>query len=134
MEPSRHSGPGRTVKPQVPVSVWLTAFGIGAAVLLFIVFATWQTGVNVVDAKLTGTVTGKEFRPLDAAETQITLNRDGAMRSDRVEGDYIITVQVPRRDGPPKTYTVWLGSRERFDAVAIGDNFDVGPYVVESGD
>jgi hypothetical protein len=124
----------RTVKPQVPLSVWLTAFGIGASVLLFILFATWQTGINVVDAKMTGTVISKEYRPLEATETQITLNRDGAVRTDRVDGDYIITVEVPLRDGPPKTYTVWLNSRERFDAVAVGDKFDVGPYVVETGD
>ena len=120
----------RTIKTKTPVSLLLKAFGLGIAALALILFAIWQFGSSISDAKKTGIIVAKEFRPLGQAENQITLNRDGAVRSDRVEGDYIITVEVPQGNGPKKTFTVWLNSKERYDAVNIGDTFDVGPYVV----
>jgi dephospho-CoA kinase len=44
--------------------------------------------------------------------------------------DYIITVEVLQKDGSKKSYTVWLNDKARYDAVKVGDNFDVGPYLV----
>jgi hypothetical protein len=120
----------RTIKNKPPLSLVLKASALGLAALAVVLFATWQFGSSITSAKKTGTVVAKEFRPLDQPENQITLNRDGAVRSDRVEGDYIITVEVPMADGSQKTYSVWLNSKERFEAVNIGDKFSVGPYLV----
>jgi hypothetical protein len=120
----------RTIKNKPPLSLVLKASALGLAALAVVLFATWQFGSSITSAKKTGTVVAKEFRPLGQPENQITLNRDGAVRSDRVEGDYIITVEVPMADGSRKTYTVWLNSKERYEAVNIGDKFSVGPYLV----
>jgi hypothetical protein len=120
----------RTISNKPPLSLVLKASVIGLAALGIVLFATWQFGSSITSAKKTGTVVSKEFRPLDQPENQITLNRDGAVRSDRVEGDYIITVEVPMADGTKKTYTVWLNTKERYEAVNIGDTFSVGPYLV----
>jgi hypothetical protein len=108
----------------------LKAVALGLAALAVVIFATWQFGASITAAKKTGIIVAKEFQPLGQAENQITLNRDGAVRSDRVEGDYIISVEVPMAEGTKKTYTVWLNSKERYEAVKIGDKFDVGPYLV----
>jgi hypothetical protein len=80
---------------------------------------------------MTGTVVSKEFKPLAQSESQITLNRDGAVRTDKVDGEYIISVEVLLKDGSKKTFTVWLNDKTRFDSTSVGDTFDVGPYLVK---
>jgi len=121
----------RTVfKPKTPVSVWIKAFAMGFAALGVILFATWQFGSAITEAKMTGIVSAKEFAPLGEPETQITLNKGGAVRTDKVTGDYIITVEVSQKDGSKKTFTVWLNDKSRYDAINLGDNFDVGPYLL----
>jgi hypothetical protein len=120
----------RTIKTRTPPALVAKAVAIGLLSLAVVLFATWQFGSSIASAKKTGIVVAKEFRPLGQPENQITLNRDGAVRSDRVEGDYIITVEVPMADDTKKNYTVWLNSKERYEAVQIGDKFDVGPYLV----
>lgn len=120
----------RTIKTKTPLSLVIKAVTLGFAALALVLFATWQFGSSITAAKKTGTIVSKEFRPLGQPENQITLHRDGAVRADRVDGEYIITVEVPMADGTSKTYTVWLNSKERYEAVKIGDKFDVGPYLV----
>jgi hypothetical protein len=39
-------------------------------------------------------------------------------------------VEVLQKDGTQKPYTVWLNDKKRYDAIKVGDNFDVGPYLV----
>lgn len=120
----------RTIKNPPPASLVLKAVALGAFALVAMLFAMWNFGSSISTAKMTGTIVSKEYRPFAAAENQITLNRNGALRSDRVEGEYIITVEVPQRDGSQKPYTVWLNSKDRYDAVRVGDRFDVGPYFI----
>jgi hypothetical protein len=79
---------------------------------------------------MTGTIVAKEFKPLENPENQITLNKDKSLRTDRVDGDYIITVEVPQKDGTKRAFTVWLNDKTRYDALQVGDSFDVGPYLV----
>jgi len=110
--------------------MWIKAIVGGAFVLAFILFAVWQMGSGITDAKMTGTIVAKEFKPMTAPEQQITIHRQGEVRVDKVEGEYIITVEVLQRDGTKKSYTVWLNDPARYDAVKVGDNFDVGPYLV----
>ncbi len=120
----------RTIKNSPPAPLVFKAVALGALALGVVLFSIWQFGSSITLAKMTGTVVAKEYRPFEAAENQITLNRDGSVRSDRVDGEYLITVEVPQAGGEKKTFTVWLNSKERYDAVDIGDSFDVGPYVV----
>jgi hypothetical protein len=42
----------------------------------------------------------------------------------------VITVEVLQKDGTQKSYTVWLNDKMRYDSIKVGDNFDVGPYLV----
>ena len=121
----------RVIKVQIPIPTWVKSILIGVGAFAFIVFAIWQTGKPIVDAKMTGTVVSKEFKPLAQAERQITLNRDGAVRTDNVDGEYIITVEVLLKDGSKKTFTVWLNDQKRFESTNVGDTFDVGPYLVK---
>ena len=123
--------PKRVIKVQIPISTWVKSILIGLGAFAFIVFAIWQTGKPIVDAKMTGTVVSKEFKPLAQSERQITLNRDGAVRTDNVDGEYIISVEVLLKDGSKKTFTVWLNDQKRFDFIKVGDTFDVGPYLVK---
>ncbi len=123
--------PNRVFKAQTSISTWVKSILLGLMAFAFIVFAIWQTGKPIVDAKMTGTVVSKEFKPLAQAESQITLNRDGAVRTDRVDGEYIIGVEVIQKDGSKKTFTVWLNDQKRFDDTRVGDTFDVGPYLVK---
>ena len=123
--------PNRVFKAQTPISTWVKSILIGVLAFAFIVFAIWQTGKPIVDAKMTGTVVSKEFKPLAQSESQITLNRDGAVRTDKVDGEYIISVEVLLNDGSKKTFTVWLNDKTRFDSTNVGDTFDVGPYLVK---
>lgn len=120
----------KVFKPQVPVSLWIKAVTLGVVVFAFILFAVWQAGVPIADAKLTGTIISKEFKPVVQVEHQITIHRKGSVRSDVVDGEYLITVSVPQKSGEPKNYLVWLNDKKRFEALKIGDAFDVGPYLV----
>ena len=104
--------------------------GFGLFIFAFILFAVWQMGAGITDAKMTGTVVSKDFKPMAEPEKQITIHKGGDVRTDKVDGEYVITVEVPQKDGTKKLYTVWLNEKARYDAVNVGDNFDVGPYLV----
>jgi hypothetical protein len=117
-------------KPKTPASLWIKALAGGALVFSFILFAVWQMGSGITDAKMTGTVVAKDFKPMAEPEKQITIHKGGDVRTDKVDGDYVITVEVLQKDGTKKSYTVWLNDKARYDAVKVGDNFDVGPYLV----
>ena len=120
----------RTVKPELPARVVVTAVFFGLLVLGFVIFAVWQSGVDIKDARMTGTIVEKRFEK--APENQVTISRNGqGMSSLQKDGEYILTVNVPQKDGSVRPITVWLNDKERYDAVKVGDSFDVGPYMVK---
>ncbi len=124
------STPNRVVKTKVPARVIVSAVLIGLFVVGFIFVAIWQSGRGITKARMSGTIVSKEFQPYSEPERQITLNRNGAVSAQNSEGQYVITVEVPQKDGSKKTFTVWLNDKKLFEALKNGDPFDVGPYVV----
>lgn len=126
------STPNRVVKTKVPVRVIVSATLIAVFVVGFILIAIWQSGRQITDARMRGTIVSKEFEPYPEPEREITLNRSGTVSATTTKGEYLIAVEVPQQDGTKKTFNVWLNDKQRYDAVKVGDSFDVGPYVVPS--
>lgn len=119
----------RVVKPNTPPRVIVTAVLIALFVLGFILFAVFQSGRGITDARKSGIVVAKEFTP--QPERQITLGREGGMTARDREGEFLLKVEVTQTDGVKKTYDVWIQKREQYEAIKIGDTFDVGPYLVK---
>lgn len=126
------SVPNRVVKAKLPARVVVSAVFIGLLVTGFIVFAVWQSGRGITEARMSGFIVSKEFKPLAQTEREITLNRKGTVSARDVAGNYIITVEVIQKDGTKKAYVVDLNDKARYDAVKVGDAFDVGPFYVPS--
>lgn len=126
------SSPNRVVKAKLPARVIVSAVFIGLLVTGFIIFAVWQSGRGITEARMSGFIVSKEFKPYTQTEREITLNRKGAVSARDVDGDYLITVEVPQKDGSKKPYVVDLNDKARYDAVKVGDPFDVGPFYVPS--
>ncbi|CAN5381786.1 hypothetical protein BH09VER1_BH09VER1_06990 [soil metagenome] len=118
----------RVFKAKTPIGVIVSAVLIAGAVVAFIVFATWQTTVGVVDSKKTGTIVKKEF--VAAPEKQIIVDRKGNLTTETKDGEYILRVEVPERNGPTKTYTVWMPDKASYDALKVGDSYDIGPILI----
>lgn len=78
---------------------------------------------------MSGVVVAKEFTP--QPEKQITLDRKGEVTARDKEGEFLLKVEVPQRDGSKKTYDVWIMTKEEYDRIKVGDPFDVGPYLVK---
>ena len=93
----------------------------------FLFLAIWQSGSAIERARLPGKVIAKEFIP--APEHQVTVGRHGGLRTAESQGEYILTVEASAGNGTKKSYHVWVDSK-RYEAVKIGDSFDVGPYLV----
>lgn len=117
----------RTVQVKTPWGVFVSAVVVGLLVLGGIFLAVWWSGQGIVEARMRGVVVEKEF--VAQAEEQITFGEKGLQTSSR-EGEYIVTVDVLQPDGTKEPYNVWL-DQQRYDAVEIGDSFDVGPYLVK---
>ena len=126
------SSPNRVVKTKVPARVIASAVLIGVSVVAIILLAVWQIQSGQHEARMTAVIISKEFQPFSAPEREITLNRSGTVSARTSEGQYLISVDVPQKDGSKKTYTVWLNDKGRYDAVKVGDSFDVGPYLIPS--
>ncbi len=122
--------PNRVVKPQLPLRVILSAAGIGLLIVAFLVIAFYQSGRGLADARMTGKIISKEFQPLPSPERQITINRSGSISAQDTTGQFLIAVEVPQKDGSNKIFNVWLNDKARYDAVKVGDSFDVGPFVI----
>lgn len=119
--------PDRTIpKPSIPLKSIIGISVVALGVVGFIFFAIWYSGAEMQEAKATGTIIAKDFTP--QAERQITIG-EGGIRARDQDGEYTLTVEVRQRDGTMKRYTVYL-DKERYDAVDIGDQYDVGPYIV----
>lgn len=120
----------RVVKPKLPLGTILTAVFFGVLVFGFVISAVWLSGTGISEARMTGTIIEKKFEPL--AEKQVVISRSGSgMSATQKDGEYIITVEVVQKDGTKKPFTVWLNDKARFDAVKVGDSFDVGPYLIK---
>jgi len=118
----------RTVKPKIPARVIITAVAIGLFIFLFVVLAVWQSGRGLAEARMAGKIIKKEFVP--APEEQIVLGRDGKINARHKDGEFILTVEVPQKDGTKKIFNVWL-DKARYDALNVGDTYDVGPALVK---
>ena len=120
----------RVIKPKLPLGTILTAVFFGLLVFGFVVSAVWFSSSDLKEARKTGVIVTKAFEA--KPENQISLGRNGgAITASHSEGEYLITVDVPQNDGSKKTYIVDLRDKARFDAVKVGDSFDVGPYLVK---
>jgi hypothetical protein len=117
----------RVIRTRNPARVIVAAVLIGLFLAGFIVLAIWQSGTAIEKARMTGRIVAKEFVPYP--EHQITLGRRNGLKTGESEGDYILTVEVNVGGGTKKPYNVWVDKR-RYDAVRVGDSFDVGPYLV----
>lgn len=117
----------RVVKAQLPIKTLITAVVIGLVLLAFIIYAAWESGRGIKEARMTGTIVKKEFEP--QPEEQIILSKKGEIRAHHKEGEYILTVEVPQKDGSKKSYYVFV-NKEAYEASKIGDSYDVGPALV----
>jgi hypothetical protein len=119
----------RVVKTRLPVRVLLRRLCSSAFLIGFsLVLAVWQSGAAIEKARMTGRVVAKEFIP--APEQQVTVGRKGGLSAAQSPGEYVLTVEVTMEDKKTKKpYDVWVDKR-RYEAVKIGDLFDVGPYLV----
>ena len=54
--------------------MWIKAVAGGLLILAFILFAVWQMGAGISDAKMTGIVVAKDFKPMAEPEKQITIH------------------------------------------------------------
>jgi hypothetical protein len=118
----------RVVRTRLPVRVLAAAFLLGLFLVGFLALAVWQSGSAIEKARMTGKVVAKEFVP--APEEQVRVGRNGGLTATESPGEYILTVEVTTGDRKTKkSYDVWVDKR-RYEAVKIGDPFDVGPYLV----
>ncbi len=117
----------RTIREKQPVTL-IAMLVLGGVLLLSVIFfATWRSGQDLADARMRGVVVKKTFTA--APEEQITIGPNGVQTGSR-DGEYRLTVRVTPDGGESEDYEVWL-DKTRYDAVAIGDSFDVGPYLVK---
>jgi hypothetical protein len=117
----------RVVRTRLPVRILAAAFLLGLFLIGFLVFAVWQSGAALEEARMTGRVVAKEFVP--APEQQVRIGRNGALSATESSGEYILSVEVTTDGKTKKPYDVWVDQR-RYEATKIGDSFDVGPYLV----
>lgn len=99
----------------------------GIALIVGIFFSVWWLSQQNIEARMRGTVVEKEF--IEAPEQRVTIGRSG-LEARQIEGEFLIYVDVPNRAGQLTRYRVDLRTRDRFDAIEVGDTFDVGPYLV----
>lgn len=121
----------RVVKPQVPVKLIIGVVILGILITAFLIFALMSTQEIISDATLRGTVVSKEFIPAVTEEKQITMGSDGSIKASTSEGEFILMVEVPQADGTKVPYKIWMPDRVQYDAVEVGDSFDVGPRLVK---
>lgn len=116
----------RTVKTQPPV-LTIIAIVLGCIVLLAgILYATVFWNRKFVDARMTGVIIEKKFT--EEPREEVSFGNAG-LRADSAPGVFTFTVKVRNRDGETNEYTVWV-PESMFNAFEVGDNFDVGPYLV----
>lgn len=117
----------RVIKPRVPARLVATIIAVSLLVIGFIAYSVYYLGRSLQDARMTGIIVAREFLPRQ--ENEITLGRDGNVRSRALEGEYILTVRVVDAKGIPNEYNVWVG-KGLYEATKMGQSFDVGPYLV----
>ena len=120
----------RVVKPQIPVKLIVGVILLSIFIMGFLVFALRSTNEIISDATKRGTVVSKEFIPAVTEEKQITMRSDGSFNATTSEGDFILMVEVPQADGTKVPYKIWMPDRAQYDAVDVGDSYDVGPRLV----
>lgn len=114
----------RTIKSKNSPRTILAAIGLGILLMGFVVYGTYSGKSTFRDARMSGIVTGKDFKP--QKERQIILGDTGNLTARDTDGEHLLTVEVPAAGG--KKFTVWVNKR-LYDSLSIGDKFDVGPYL-----
>lgn len=120
--------PSRKISNPPPVKLLVGSILLGVAILGTIFFAVFYTGQNIVNARMPGIITEKTYTP-SAPERQITIGDAGLVAQDK-DGEYVLMVEVSLPDGTKRNFKVWV-DKTRYEALKVGDSFDVGPYVVE---
>ncbi|MEO6054448.1 MAG: hypothetical protein ABIP97_10575 [Chthoniobacterales bacterium] len=116
----------RIFTPKKPAKLIVGVVLIGIILVAFLIAAVFNMSSQIVESRMRGTVTAKNFTP--GPEQQITVGK-GGLNSREVKGQYEITVAVKQKDGSSKDYIVSNLGEKAYDAVKIGDPFDVGPYL-----
>ncbi len=92
--------------PYASGSLIVSSVLIGLVVLGFILFAVFQSGRGISDARMKGVVVAKEFTPQPERRSRSAGRAEPAARDK--EGIFLLSVEVPQNDGTKKTYTVEL--------------------------
>jgi len=126
MQDGRMRGNPPIFKPERSPFLLIGAVAVALVVFAMIVYATWSSSAGISNARKTGLIVSKQFTP--APQEEITLGK-GGLNARKTSGDYVLTVEVPQLDGTKKAYDVWVGEA-RYNAVSVGQSFDVGPYLL----
>jgi len=116
----------RKVEVKTPITRIVGAVGVGVVLLAVVFYAVFSTGRQITDARMRGVITKKEFLP--QKEEQVAFGKGGVVAAE-FDGRFLIFVDVKFPDGTNKEFEVDLRDKRRFDAVKVGEEFDVGPYV-----
>ena len=124
--PSQNS---RVIKVKTPVFL-IVAVVIGCFLLfggVYYALNTFQTGFE--DARMTGVIKAKQFT--EAPQEEISIGKGGLQKRE-ISGEFTLTVAVRSKDGDIRDYTVWV-SEKLYNQLKVGEDFDVGPYLVPGG-
>lgn len=116
----------RKIPVKTPVRLIVVIVLVCVGLLGMISYSMWYFGEQIVDARKRGVVIRKEF--VSQPEDQLTIGKSG-VSAHQTAGEYLIFVDVKFRDGTRKEYEVDLREPARYEAVKVGDEFDVGPYL-----
>ena len=117
-------------KYKTPPKVIAAAAVVGFIVVGVIVWGLLQMNQPVLDARMRGVIVEKRFEPFEQREQRITVGR-GGFRQTISDGQYLIFVEVPQRGAEPRLIQVSMPDKESFDRWNVGDQMDVGHYMVK---
>jgi hypothetical protein len=120
----------KVFKPRTPLGliIGIVVVCVGLLVGVFVAVNSLQRGF--ADARMTGTIIEKNFS--EAPQREVTFGEQG-LQAMNVRGEFTLTVRVRERDGETRDFTVWV-PEVMFNEVAVGDRFDVGPFLVPTED
>lgn len=120
----------KVFKPKTPVGLIVIIVVVCLALLAGIFVAVNSLQRDFADARMTGTIVEKNFT--ENPQREVTMGEQG-LNAVSVRGEFTLTVRVRERDGDTRDFTVWV-PEVMFNEVSVGDRFDVGPFLVPTGD